>query len=314
MGHFLQEKYNPSESNSIFFLARNKFTSESISVKINFMGKRFIRSLLTLCLPLMLVGCSHLFYHPTRYIYVDPKKLTPPPEQVEIPFRDGKIVAWYFKPIDREPKANILFFHGNAQNISSHFFSLFWIIKEGYGFLIFDYPGYGGSSGEPTPESTTASGDQALQWLLASHPKTPVAIFGQSLGGNIALYTAAKHKQSICLVTVESTFKSYKKVAQRTLAKNPITWALQPLGYLLVSDKYSAGDHIAEISPTPLMVIHSRTDRVVSFENGEDVFNAAKTPKEFLQLPEGEHIQAFTGPHNSVHRKKFLAALEDCHR
>lgn len=276
------------------------------------MGKRFIRSLLIVCLPLVLVGCSHLFYYPSQNMYVDPHKLTPPPEQIEIPFRDGKLIAWYFKPIHQKPKANILFFHGNAENISSHFLSLFWILKEGYGFLIFDYPGYGGSSGEPTPESTTASGDTALKWLAENHPQTPIAIFGQSLGGNIALYTAAQNKHSLCLVAVESTFKSYKKVAQRTLAKNPITWILQPLGYLLVSDKYAAAEHIAEISPIPLMVIHSRTDSIVTFENGEDVFNTAKAPKEFLQLPEGGHIQAFTGPENSVNRKKFLDALEVC--
>lgn len=278
------------------------------------MGKRFIRSLIFLCLLFMLVGCSHLFYYPTQNMYVDPQKLAPTPEQVEIPFRDGKLIAWYFKPIHQKPKANILFFHGNAQNISSHFFSLFWILKEGYGFLIFDYPGYGGSSGEPTPESTTASGETALKWLIENHPQTPIAIFGQSLGGNIALYTAAKNKQPLCLVAVESTFKSYRKVAQRTLAKNPITWALQPLGYLLVSDKYAANDHIAEISPVPLMVIHSRTDNIVTFENGEDVFSAANTPKEFLQLPDGEHIQAFTGPAHSLNRKKFLEALEVCNR
>lgn len=276
------------------------------------MSEKIIKSLFIICLPVLLLGCSHLLYHPTQQMYVDPAKLNPSPEQVEIPFRDGHLIAWYFKPIDQEPKANILFFHGNAQNISSHFYSLFWIAKQGYGFLIFDYPGYGGSSGKPTPESTTASGEAALQWLAQNHSGTPIALFGQSLGGNIALYTAAKTKASLCLVAVESTFKSYRKVAQRILAKSPITWALQPLGYLLMSDKYAADDHISDISPVPLLVIHSRLDSVVSFENGEDVFNAAKAPKEFLQLPEGEHIQAFTGPANAMNRKKFLEALELC--
>src|SRR5690606_34014232 len=110
-------------------------------------------------------GCGHLFYYPTTAMNVDVQKLEPQPEQVEFKTSDGKkLIGWHFQPAT-PAKARILFFHGNGQNISSHFVSLYWILKEGYEFMIFDYPGYGGSEGEPTQKSTTDAGEQAIAWM-----------------------------------------------------------------------------------------------------------------------------------------------------
>lgn len=260
----------------------------------------------------LLTGCSHLYYYPTQYMYVNVEKLEPRPKQIEIPGPEQKkIIGWYFKSSDK-PRARLLFFHGNAENISSHFVALHWILKHGYDFFIFDYPGYGGSEGEPTKKSTTDVGRVALEWLSKQEPHIPIALFGQSLGGNIALYTAATNHQRIplCMVTVESTFKSYQKVAQRVLENQWWSWPFQWLPYVVTSEEYSARDVIQDISPTPLLVIHSEADTTVKFENGEEVYQAAREPKEFWRLPHGAHIQAFTGPDSEKYQKLFLTELE----
>jgi fermentation-respiration switch protein FrsA (DUF1100 family) len=245
-------------------------------------------------------------------MYVNLAKVAPAPRQIEFKNSDGKkLVGWYFKA-DGKPKANILFFHGNAENISSHFLALHWILSHGYSFFIFDYPGYGGSEGKPTQESTTQAGQMALQWLKEKYPDMPIAIFGQSLGGNIAMYTAAtdQKKNPLCLVAVESTFKSYKKVGQRVLSNHWFTWALQWIPYLAVPEKFSATDRIDKISPTPLLVVHGEADPVVVIANGQDVFEAAKEPKEFWSVHNGQHIQAFWGPQGAEYRDKFVQYLD----
>lgn len=262
---------------------------------------------------LFLVGCGHLFYYPTSYMYVDLKKVQPPPQQMEFKNADGKkLVAWYFKGNSPQPKAKILFFHGNAENISSHFLALHWILKHGYDYLIFDYPGYGGSEGEPSRKSTTDSGQMALEEIKKIHPDVPLVIFGQSLGGNIALYTAAQNqgKTPMCLVAVESTFRSYKKVGQRILANHWWTWPLQWIPWLTVGETYSAKNKIEAIAPTPLIVMHGDADPIVDFQNGEDVFAAAKEPKEFWRVSRGSHIRAFSGPTGEEFQRKFLSALD----
>ncbi|MNJ98460.1 putative hydrolase [compost metagenome] len=259
-----------------------------------------------------LSACGHMFYYPTQGMYVDVNKLEPRPQQIEFETSDKKkVIGWYFQPESKKAKARLLYFHGNGQNLSSHFIGLYWILKEDYEFMIFDYPGYGGSEGEPTQQSTTDSGKKALEWLNQQEPQLPVVIFGQSLGGNVALYTAATTKDpNTCMVVVESTFKSYPKVAQRVMAGHWTTWLFQLFPYLVISDSYSANNVIQDIAPTPLIVIHGDADPIVKIKNGEDVFAAAKAPKEFWKVPGGGHIQAFTGDHKEVFRKQLVAALE----
>ncbi len=268
-------------------------------------------------LALFICGCSGLFYYPDSNMYYDPNKLAIKPSQHELTDRKGrKIVGWYFQNKSKRPtRAKILFFHGNAQNISSHFVSLYWILENDYDFFIFDYPGYGGSEGEPDRDSVVESSYTALKWLHEQKPHVPIAVFGQSLGGNISLYTVARYQKElpVCQVTVDSTFLSYRKVAQSVMASNKVTWLFQWVPYLTLTNYKSASENIDKISPTPLIVIHGNKDRHVSFENGEQVFKAALEPKEFWPLPQGQHIDSFTGPHKEEMQKKYLQALaRDC--
>ncbi len=273
--------------------------------------KSQLSNLFFLLICYLLTSCGGLFYYPDNRLYVDVKKLEIQPQQIELKTTDNKkFFGWYFKASDH-PLGKILFFHGNAQNRSSHFYSLYWILKNNYDFFIFDYPGYAESEGTPSQASTTDAGTKALEWLVHTEPTIPFIIFGQSLGGNIALFTAAQNKALVkpCLIAVDSSFKSYRKVAQRVLAKHWLTWPFQGLSYLLVQDSFSADDRITEIAPTPLLVFHSREDPVVAYENGEDIFASALEPKQFFQVPGMGHILSFTGPDHENFRKIFLDAL-----
>ncbi len=263
---------------------------------------------------LFLQSCGGLFYFPDSRVYVDVQKLDIKPEQVELKTNDNtKFFGWYFKASGetKRPRGKILFFHGNAQNRTSHFFALYWILQKNYDFFIFDYPGYGESEGNPSRETTADAGTKALEWLAAKDPSVPLIIFGQSLGGNIAMYTASKNKGiKICMVTVESTFRSYRKVAQRMMAKHWFLWPFQGLSYVLVGESSSAQNHISELAPTPLVIFHGEDDPVVGIENSRDIFDEAKEPKIFYSVPGHGHTMAFNGPHQEEFRNDFLKELE----
>ena len=265
---------------------------------------------------LFLTGCNHFLYQPTSYIYVNTKKLKFPPEEIKVNSGNGqKLIAWLFRGNSNGEKQNrptILFFHGNGQNLSAHFLGLYWILEEGYDFLIFDYPGYGGSEGEPTQAGTVESGHVFYKWLKENKPG-PIVIFGQSLGGAVAMQVAQQlnHDESLCLVAVDSTFASYKTAARSTLAKNWFTWPIQWLGWLLITDTEAPKKSIGKISPVPMIVIHGKKDEIISHELGEEVFELAGDPKEFWSVDEGRHISNFGDPGQGQEiREKFVNKLK----
>ena len=267
-------------------------------------------------LTFLLTGCSSLLYYPTYVKHVDEAKLPIKPQELEwaMPgYKNSKITAWYFDADPKkEPKAVVLLFHGNGQNLSSQFYSLYWILQHNYDYIVFDYPGYGRSHGEPSPQNTVDSGVSAVAKLKELMPKTPWVILGQSLGGAIALRTAheAASIDKPCLVVVESTFHSYKKVVSSVLRQNWFTWPFQPLAYLLFSDNYAPKNQIAKISPTPLIVIHGDKDVVVDISLGQKVFDLANEPKEFWLVEGGAHTVAFTGRDKLLYQNKLLASLD----
>lgn len=264
----------------------------------------------------LITSCSHLFYQPDAFLYTEKQKIQKYFKEVEIPGSEGKIIAWTFsnpnlKPEQKKP-VHILLFHGNAQNVSSHFYSLFWILEQGYDYTIFDYPGYGGSEGEPTRQTTTQSGIEVYRWLKKNFPQQKFLIFGQSLGGNISVYSASKiaPDPQLCGLAVESTFLNYHTVARRLLAQNWFTWLFQPIAYVLVSDSYSASEGISQLHSIPLLVMHGDRDPIVGFENGRDVFEAASEPKSFIEVKGGQHIDAFTFQDRMKYQNQFLAFIQ----
>ncbi|MEO0335657.1 MAG: CocE/NonD family hydrolase, partial [Pseudomonadota bacterium] len=113
----------------------------------------------------LISGCSSFYYHPTKYKYVDVTKMKSEPENIFISAKDGhKIHGWLRKTSQEKPKGVIVQFHGNAQNLTSHFLYLFPAPERGYHHIIFDYRGYGRSEGSADPENTVSDGKAVLRW------------------------------------------------------------------------------------------------------------------------------------------------------
>lgn len=262
-------------------------------------------------------NCSGVLYHPTNFNYAEIKSLPYKPEELVI-YQDleknKRLTAWYFTT-PKEPKAIIILFHGNAQNLSSHFYSMYWALDEGYDLFVFDYPGYGASLGKPSPQNTVESGTIAIEYVRKKWPNKPYIIVGQSLGGAIAIRTVAdlSDHNNLCAMVIDSSFLSYQKIGRDVLSRNMITWPFQWLSYLLLSDKYAPKDDIKKISPIPLLVIHRSDDPVIPFKFGEEIYQTANEPKEFLALNGDGHVNTFTSNDKTANQQKLLTFLQKCH-
>ena len=257
--------------------------------------------------------CNGMFYHPTRDQYSTPESHRKNGGVEEIWFlsRDGtRLHGWFLRSVGAA-KATILHFHGNAGNLSGHVDFVSWLPPEGYNVLVWDYRGYGNSEGSPSRAGIHEDGLAALEYLRSRRDidATRIVIFGQSLGGAVALdAVASSDRKGIACVVVDSTFASYQRQANSvvggTLFTIPFVWAL-------VSESHSPGSRIGEISPVPVLVIHGTADDIVPFCIGREVFDAAREPKEFWEIPEGEHIDAL-GYRALIWRPQLLEYLTRC--
>lgn len=267
---------------------------------------------------LFITGCSHLFYQPSRKQFFSPEQFKLTYKDIYFESLDGtKLHSWFF-PVTGKAKGTIILFHGNAQNLSTHFMNLAWIIKQGYNLFIFDYRGYGKSEGEPDQKGIYEDALAALgkgRELNLTHGGGLYIVYGQSLGGIISMRALADYKDisAVDLIVQDSTFSSYKKIAFDRMTSRWFLYPLSPLAYLTVSDEY-ASDKIIHCIKNPTLVIVGQKDPVIPQSFGKQIFKEIGSKKKWLwKLPEGVHIDVFHGGQES-YREKFLQLLESIHK
>lgn len=259
-------------------------------------------------------GCSGIMYYPTQNIYFDPAEIDLHPESIYFKnFKNQTLHGWWFESKSKPSKGTLVFFHGNAENLTSHFMQLSWLPAEGYSYFIFDYPGYGQSEGAANTGNVVRSGYDAILWVHKNKDPRPLIIYGQSIGGITALKGALDVKKTIPLrlVIIDSSFSSYQKIARYKMSLSWITWLLQPLTYILISDEY-APQNLQDLSPTPVLLIHGQSDQIVEPRWSDEIFVQLKDPKEIWKIPRANHTQTFWID-NMSYRKKLVDYL-DKHR
>jgi fermentation-respiration switch protein FrsA (DUF1100 family) len=267
--------------------------------------------ILTVWMAAVLAGCNGMFFFPYRAQVLSPDELDLKYEDLYFPARDGTRLHAWFLPAEPRAQGTILFLHGNAENISTHIMSVRWLPAQGFNVFLPDYRGYGASAGEPTVAGVQDDVDSALRTLLSRPDVNPdrIVVFGQSLGGAIAIYNIAHspYRRHIRGLAVESAFASYRGIAREKLAAFWLTWPLHyPLSWL-VSDRYSPARAVAGIGPIPLLIIQGDRDSIVPVGHGRRLFELAREPKQLWIVPGGGHIQAFQ---RQSCRDRFVAWLQ----
>ena len=228
----------------------------------------------------------YLYFAQDKMVFFPAKELIVTPDQVDIPFEDvfvnvtptERIHGWYFQAAQttngkRHP--TVLFFHGNAGNISHRMETISYLLSFDVNIFIFDYRGYGQSDGSPNEEHIYADAQAAYDWLINQKGCQPdeMILFGRSLGGVVAV-DLATHVTCRGLI-VEASFTSAEDMGKKMFPFFPVT--------LLLRYKLDSINKIANIS-CPVLITHSPEDDIVPYEFGRQLFAAAKPPKKFVQL------------------------------
>ena len=128
---------------------------------------------------------------PGRELETTPAMLKLDYEDAWIDTEDGERLHGWFVP-SIEERGTVLFFHGNAGNISHRLQSLLIFNQLGLDVLMIDYRGYGQSSGEAGEQGTYLDARAAWNFLVEQRgvAAEDIVIFGRSLGGAVGAWLA----------------------------------------------------------------------------------------------------------------------------
>ena len=223
-----------------------------------------------------------MIFYPVRNLSATPTDWGFDYDDVTLKTTDGtKLHGWYipYAGADRV----LLFFHGNAGNMSHRGESVDIFHRLGLNIFIFDYRGYGKSEGRPSEAGLYSDARAAWQYLTDTKgiKRENIIIFGRSLGGAVAAQLAAEVQPGFLIL--ESTFSSAKEMANDVF---PVISRIVPLRF-----EFKTVEYIKQID-SPVLVVHSPDDEIIPYQLGKKVFQAAKNPKSFLEL-HGDHNGGF---------------------
>jgi len=225
---------------------------------------------------------SHYVYYPERVLSADPGSIRLQFESVSFKTADGvKLFGWFIP--SQSARGVLLFFHGNAGNISHRLESIQIFHQLGLDVFIFDYRGYGHSEGKPTEQGTYKDAEAAWRYLIEERQVSPneVIVFGRSLGGAVASWLIQSHTPGALIL--ESTFTSLPDIAATLYPYLPV----RPL----LRFEYNTAAYLSKID-CPVLIVHSRDDEIMPFSHGRRLFEMAKEPKKFLEIT-GTHNDGF---------------------
>lgn len=246
---------------------------------------------------LLYIYQPHLVFYPEvdHEVVATPRQAGLAYEDIHLKTSDGiDLHGWYIPA--PQPRGTVLFLHGNAGNISHRLDSIEMFHRLGYNTLIFDYRGYGNSSGTPTEQGTYRDAEAAWRYLTEQRhiPFCRIVLFGESLGGAVAAWLAARQKPAALVIA--SGFTSVPDLAQHIYPFLPVR--------LLARIRYDTRKYLQSVT-APVLIAHSPEDDIIPFEHGRALFAAANLPKQFLELA-GGHNDGFI-----FMREAWVSVLED---
>jgi fermentation-respiration switch protein FrsA (DUF1100 family) len=248
---------------------------------------------------------DQLLFQPSSRLLATPDDMGMSYETVRLDTDDGETLHGWWIPapdVSREtsPDASaehtLLFFHGNAGNISGRLESVQQFRQLGLNVLIVDYRGYGQSTGSPSEEGIYRDAEACWAYLTEAQDiaSQHIVVFGRSMGGGAATWIASQRQPGA--VILESVFTNVPDIGAHHYSFLPVR--------ALATNQFDNEARVAEIE-APTLHIHSGDDRVVPFELGRQVYEAAAEPKQFLEI-EGGHNDGFL-----VSADEYLRTIDD---
>jgi fermentation-respiration switch protein FrsA (DUF1100 family) len=204
-------------------------------------------------------------------------------EDVWLNTSDGvKLHAWWIPA--KNAHFTFLAFHGNAANIANRADIYRFLAATPANVLAVEYRGYGKSEGSPSEAGVYRDAQAGYQYLVTQRgiPPEQIISYGQSLG--TAAATDLASQKDVAGLILEAPFPSASVVARQSF------WFLPGVS-LLTYGQFDTGKKIQQVK-APVMIVHCTEDPVIPFTMGQAVYQAARSPKTFVEINAQCHEEA----------------------
>jgi alpha-beta hydrolase superfamily lysophospholipase len=254
----------------------------------------------------LLAGCviflSMLYYLQEKLIFL-PSSLADshvysfeePFEEFFITAADGaKLNALHFKR--EKPLGVILYFHGNAGNLSRWGEVAQELVRLNYDVVVMDYRTYGKSTGELSENALLQDAQLFYEYVSESYNKNEIIVFGRSLGTAMASHLASTN--SISLLILETPFYSLLDVAKERFPILPVT--------SLVKYPFKSHEYLKSAN-CPIVIFQGDEDNVVPIASAKKLFQSLDGKEvEFITIKGGKHNDLNTFPSYQKGLQRYL--------
>tara|TARA_B100001173_G_C15961301_1_gene535824 strand:- start:240 stop:1040 length:801 start_codon:yes stop_codon:yes gene_type:complete len=224
----------------------------------------------------------NLLYHPSENNYQN-DTIQFNYQEIFIKVNDEiKLKSWI---IDKDLKnfKTLVFFHGNAGDLSNRIYKLNELDKLDINILLISWRGFSGNEGYPTEKNLYEDAEAAIKWLNKKKvSNSQIILYGESLGTGVAVEIASKNNFNS--IILESPFTSIENSAK-------IYYPYLPVSFLL-KDRYDSISKIKKIN-SPILIMHGRKDDIVPFFMGKKLFEKANSPKDSYFTDIDDHMMEF---------------------
>lgn len=232
---------------------------------------------------LLIIFQGRMLYFPHPVVESTPEDYSTAYTQVSIPENSSSLYAWWIP--SKDPAApTLIYFHGNYGNVGSNAEQASRLARTCCNVLLFDYRGYGHSTG-PFPNESRIYADAESVWNYVVQQKqiapSRILFYGHSLGGGVAVEMAKRHPDAAGLI-LESTFTS---VADRALVDPLYHWF--PVR-LLVHQRFDSIHKIGSIH-LPVLLLAGTSDTTIPPSMSQDLYARAAGPRQIVLIEGGGH-------------------------
>lgn len=249
-----------------------------------------------------------------RYSYKHETVKNEPWEQYQKQWKtDHKFVyGWHFDDFGGPDAYTVIFYHGNAGNITQREYVISICRRFKINLLVIDYRGFGKSPGKPTTPGCCQDGIAAYEYLNKCVPASKIVLWGESLGGGVAAYVASE-RSCRCLILM-STFSSIDDAIRYSTAKIPCKGMIASILPKII-DCMPSKEKVKKLKHTPVAVIHSTEDELINYKCAEIMYKAVPHPCKIIIPIKGGHSSPDMKEIELSQLLTFAgASLDRCHR
>ncbi len=245
-----------------------------------------------------------LLFHPTMTGFYDAHSVVG--SRIEnVFFSSGngvKLHGWFLRKAGAQKV--VLISHGNGGNLTNRIPLIAMFLEEGLSVFIYDYEGYGRSSGSPSVQKICQNGSAAYDLLLAQmgYKANQIIVFGESLGSGVSCDVASKHE--VAAIILQSPFATL-----RDLAREKILWLRLYPDALFPKEQDLQNAQLLSQPHAPLLIVHGKQDRIISVRNAESIYQLAKPPKTLVELAKLGHNNMYDSTEYAEAVRQFVGSL-----